>query len=78
MKNLYSYYPEIENDDVLWLVYEKATSQVVAEFFFEDDAAEYCQFLTNGGAFAGFTPTFIIKKTQSIDINDAFAVRFAE
>jgi len=78
MNRLYTYYPEINNDEVLWLVFEEATAQVVAEFWFEDDAQEYCEFLENGGAFSGFTPTFVIKKTQSTNINDTFAAVFAE
>ena len=78
MNRLYTYYPEFDNDEVLWLVFEEATAQVVAEFFFEDDAQEYCEFLENGGAFSGFTPSFVIKKTQSSNINDTFAAVFAE
>ena len=79
MKKLYSYYPEFnDGDELLWLVFEEATSQVVAEFFFEDDAESYCRFLTKGGAFAGFTPTFVLKRTHSSNINDAFQAEFAE
>lgn len=78
MKRLYRYYPKFKFDEVLWLVEEEATSQVVAEFFFEEDAQEYCKFLITGGAFAGFTPSFVLKKTQSSNINDAFQAEFAE
>lgn len=78
MRTLYTYYPEIDNDEVLWLVFEESTSQVVAEFWFEDDAQEYCNFLEHGGGFAGFTPNFVTKKTQFGSINDAFAAEFAE
>ena len=78
MNRLYTYYPEINNDEVLWLVFEESTAQVVAEFWFEDDAQEYCEFLEHGGAFSGFTPSFVIKKTQSTNINDTFAAVFAE
>lgn len=75
---LYTYYPEFdENEDVKWLVDEKATDQIVGEFWFEDDAAEYASFLEKGGAFAGFTPSFMIRKV-SVNINDAFAAEFAE
>ena len=76
---LYNYYPEFnEGDDLLWLVFEETTSQVVGEFFFEEDAAEYSRFLERGGAFSGFTPSFVLKKTQSKDINAAFMAEFAE
>lgn len=79
MKKLYTYYPEFnDNDELLWLVYEEATSQVVAEFFFEDDAQEYSEFLGNGGGFAGFTPRFVLTKIPKSDINAAFLAEFAE
>ena len=74
----YTYYPEFDNDEVLWLVYENTSEQVVAEFFFEEDAQAYSNFLQKGGAFAGFTPTFVLQKTQSSNINDAFAAEFQE
>lgn len=78
-KKLYTYYPEFdENEDVKWLVDEKATDQIVGEFWFEDDAAEFANFLERGGGFAGFTPAFVLKKTYSYDINDAFAAEFVE
>jgi hypothetical protein len=76
MKKLYTYYPEFDNDEVLWYVHEESTGQVVAEFFFEDDASEYCTFLENGGGFSGFTPAFILRKME-IDMNDAFSMKFS-
>ena len=79
MKKLYTYYPEFDDQEYLmWHVLETATEQIVSSFFFEDDAEEYSQFLEKGGGFAGFTPSFILKKTYSYDINDAFAAEFAE
>lgn len=77
MKNMYSYHHEFKNDELLWFVYEKASDQIVAEFFFEEDAAELCKFLDKGGAFAGFTPSFILRKSTSRDINQAFSAEFA-
>ena len=77
MKN-YQYYPQFdENECLFWRIRERATSQVVAEFFFEDDAQEYCEFLESGGAFAGFTPSFIIKKVPIQNINENFQAEFA-
>lgn len=77
MRKNYTYYPEFnEGDELLWLVYEEPTSQVVAEFFFEDDASEYCSFLEKGGAFSGFTPAFILRRME-IDTNDAFSMKFS-
>ena len=75
---LYKYYPTFDGDDnLIWHVYEKNTDQVVGEFFFEEDAAEMAMFLEKGGAFAGYTPTFMMTKVPT-NINDAFAAEFAE
>lgn len=79
MKTLYSYYPEFnDKEDVVWLVEENSTAQIVGEFWFEDEAEEFAKFLEKGGGFAGFTPSFVLKKTHSFDINDAFAAEFVE
>ena len=78
-QRLYTYYPEFDdNDYLLWHVYETMTHQVISSFFFEEDAQDYCKFLEKGGGFAGFTPSFVLKKTQSFNINDAFMAEFAE
>lgn len=61
--------------EFLWCVYERLTDQVVESFYFEEEAQEYIRFLNNGGAFAGWTPAFMLAefKTQSEqDINEAF------
>lgn len=74
----YDYFPQFDDNDCLfWRIYEKTTSQVVAEFFFEDDAQEYCEFLENGGAFSGFTPSFILKRVPIQNINENFQAEFA-
>jgi hypothetical protein len=81
-KRKYTYYPNTTepnaNDYLAWCVHETATEQIIDTFFFMDDAQEYCQFLEAGGAFDGFTPSFVIKKTQLTDINAAFAIEFGE
>ncbi len=77
MKQLYKYYPDFDGDDnLIWYVHETATDQIVAEFFFEEDAEALCRFLERGGAFAGHTPSFILTKVPT-NINDAFAAEFA-
>ncbi len=77
METLYTYYPEFDDDDcLLWHVYENATRQIVASFLFEDDALEYMRFVEYGGAFHGFTPTFMLQRV-TLDINQAFASQFA-
>lgn len=78
MKKLYTYYPEFnDNDELLWLVYENTSDQVVAEFFFEEDAQELCSFLEKGGGFSGFTPSFILQRVPNININETFSAEFA-
>ena len=74
----YTYLPEFnDNDELLWLVYENNSDQVVAEFFFEDDAQELCAFLENGGGFAGFTPSFILQRVPVSNINENFQAEFS-
>lgn len=78
MKKLYSYYPEFnDSEELLWLVYENTSDQIVAEFFFEEDAADLCVFLERGGGFAGFTPSFILQKVPNVNINENFSAEFA-
>jgi hypothetical protein len=76
MNRLYTYYPEIEDDGVYWLIHEDATDQVVAAFFFEEDAKEYMEWMETGGAFAGFTPTFMVRSVAFGDIDSAFEATF--
>ena len=74
----YDYYHVFDSDDQLyWRVYEKASDQVVAEFFFEEDAMHLCQFLEKGGGFAGFTPSFMLQKVPVTNINENFLANFA-
>lgn len=78
MKTQYSYHAEFnEDEDLVWIVKEKATDQIVGEFWFEDEAEELAKFLERGGGFAGFTPSFVLRKT-SVNINEAFAAEFSE
>ena len=69
----------IEND-FIWQVTETTTDQVIKGFFFEDDALEYANFLEDGGAFDGFTPTFILQEVvvqNDLDYNQKFEALFA-
>ena len=78
MKQLYRYYPDFDADDnLVWYVHELMTDQIVAEYFFEEDAEALCLFLERGGAFAGHTPSFMMVKVLT-DINAAFSAEFAE
>lgn len=66
----------IEND-FIWQVTEIPTEQVIEEFFFEDDALEYANFLEDGGAFDGWTPSFVLRSFQINDnINQRFSTLF--
>lgn len=79
MKKPYTYYHEFDNDDhLMWHVHETATDQIIESFYFEDDAQEWSKFWSNGGGFAGFTPSFILTKVSKGDINEAFLAEFAE
>ena len=74
----YEYYHEFDdNDHLYWRVYERSSDQIVAEFFFEEDAQQLCQFLERGGGFAGFTPSFMLRKVPVKNINDIFQAEFA-
>jgi hypothetical protein len=74
---LYTYFPSLDNDEVLWNVFEEPTQQVIRSFFFEDDAQEYMYFLEKGGAFYGFTPSFMLKAMPLTNLDEAFAAEFA-
>lgn len=78
MERLYTFYPEQRSDDFVWCVHENLTDQVVEETFFEEDAQKYMEFLENGGAFAGFTPSFmLIKLNLKENLNEAFSATFS-
>ena len=67
--------PVEHEGEFLWCVFEKATEQVVNSFYFEEEANDYAKFLANGGAFAGFTPSFILNEfetNRNPDINTGF------
>ena len=51
-----------ENNVTMYGIVEEATKYVINAFLFEDEADKYYKFLSNGGAFNGFTPEFILRK----------------
>jgi hypothetical protein len=66
-------------NDYMWEVYETASEHVIDTFHFEDDAIEYAEFLENGGAFDGFTPSFVLTQVAlPDDINQKFNNLFHE
>ena len=75
---LYTVYPEFDEEDCLeWIVFEFATQQVIDTCLFEEDAVELVEFMEKGGAFHGFTPSFMLTRIPKMDINSAFAAEFA-
>lgn len=73
-----------EDHDFIWCVMENPSDQFLGEklikaFAFEDEAKKYCKFLNKGGAFAGFTPAFILQEVVvPVDVNHEFADFIAE
>ena len=51
-----------ENGDKIFCILENASDLVVDAFLFEDEAWRRFNFLKRGGAFDGFTPSFMLKK----------------
>ena len=69
-----------EDNDFVWCVIETPTDQIIRVFAFEDDASDYCEFLNGGGAFEGFTPSFILREVvvqNDLDYNQKFEAIFA-
>lgn len=64
------------NGKSLYCVYEMATDQVVNHFKSEREAQKYIEFLEDGGAFAGFTPAFIMREFGKVDIDQQFSRHF--
>jgi hypothetical protein len=52
---------EEENSMFFWFVIENQTNQVMAEFFFEDDAIKMTNQLLEGYGFDGYTPSFFLQ-----------------
>ena len=74
----YSVEPRQEMDDFFWCVIEHSTEQVIKEFIFEEEARDYAKFLKSGGAFNGFTPSFmLIEVVLTGSINDQFLFEIA-
>ncbi len=73
MDNYYVLPLEIESD-FIWCVMENQTEQLIKAFEFEDEAVDYAEFLESGGAFDGFTPSFVLQEVAlSQNINYEFS-----
>lgn len=74
MSNYYVLPLETEDGDFIWCVIENQTEQLIRAFAFEDEAETYCEFLEDGGAFAGFTPSFVLQEVVApTNVNHEFA-----
>lgn len=70
----YNYSGEMVGEELVWQVIEQDTGLTVGAFYFEEDARRYATFLEDGGAFAGFTPPFILNKVVvPDDLNEKFS-----
>jgi len=67
------------DDDYVWEVYESATNQVIDIFYFEEDALNMAAFYNDGGGFAGFTPSFMVRNVTPpvTNVNEEFTRFFA-
>jgi hypothetical protein len=70
---------ETDELDFIWCVMENQTEQLIQAFEFEDEAFECAGFMENGGAFDGFTPSFILREVVfQKDMNKEFATFISE
>lgn len=77
MKN-YIVEPSENDGDFVWSVIETQTDQVIESYVFEEEAEAYAEFLNRGGAFNGFTPSFVLNQVVISDnINDQFLFEVA-
>jgi hypothetical protein len=75
----YDIIPLQEDDCEFYCVFEKQTEQAIDFFYFYQDADEYKSFLSEGGAFDGFTPSFMLKEVHvPTDPNEQFSREFLD
>jgi hypothetical protein len=74
----YQVEPRQVEADFVWDLYETETEQVIDTFYFKDDARKAMKFMESGGAFAGWTPAFMLVSVASVlDINQEFSAKFS-
>lgn len=70
--------PSRNDGDFVWSVIETQTNQIIQSYVFEEEADSYARFLNGGGAFNGFTPSFMLQEVVISDnINDQFIFEVA-
>lgn len=61
------------NGDYMWSVFETETDSIVSYHHFEEDAEDEARFMEKGGAFAGWTPLFMLQRVAlASEINSEF------
>lgn len=79
MSNYYVLPVETEEHDFVWCVMERTTEQLIEAYLFKDDALEYANFLEKGGAFDGWTPSFMLQEVVvPKDLNQEFSTYLAD
>jgi hypothetical protein len=79
MSDYYVIPVKTEENDFIWCVMESSTEQMISAFLFNDDALEYANFLSGGGGFDGWTPSFMLQEVAvSRDPNHEFAAFISE
>jgi hypothetical protein len=68
-----------EDEEYFWGIYEFASEQVIDTFYFEEDAMDAADFMEKGGAFDGFTPSFMLQEDflPKEEINLSFSRLFS-
>lgn len=70
----YTVKPVNVEGDFMWELHENASGHVVGLYYFEDDALDDAYFMERGGAFDGFTPSFMLQQVAAPrDINLEFS-----
>lgn len=75
----YSIQPVNVENDFVWELLEKESEHVIGHFFFEEDCIAAARFMENGGAFDGWTPSFMLQPVVvPRDINQEFIAAFSD
>ena len=76
MENYTLHIVEDDEGNFFHCVFEEQTQQVYDFFYFLDDADACIKFLNDGGAFAGFTPSFMLREVNMNKSADEINVEF--
>lgn len=77
----YAVLPAFRNEEYVWEVFELWSDLIIQKFYFEEEALEMAQFMEKGGAFDGFTPTFMTRSVRKFSpevLNETFSSEFTD